>query len=216
MNIVLLGPQGSGKGTQAKLLVDKFSLYYFEMGKFLRELAKTNPLVYEYQNKKGQLVPDDVFFFAMKKLLEGKVKENNDLLLDGFPRNIRQYETLKNWFEQLGTKINKVIFINIPEEITIERLSGRRTCVKCGKIWNLNTTPTPPTPEKCECGGELVQRDDDKPEQIKLRLNEYHKNTEPLLDLFKKENILVEVDGNRPINTIAKDLQEVVEKTRND
>ena len=211
MNILLIGPQGSGKGTQAEILVKKFGFYYFEMGGFLRELAKTDPLIYEYQNKKGQLVPDDVFFFAMKSLLEGKVKEGNNLLLDGFPRTIVQYETLKNWFDELGINLDKAIFIDIPEEITIKRLSARRTCKECGKIWNLVTSPIPPTPEKCDCGGELTQRDDDKPEKIMLRLNEYRKNTEPLLDLLRKENILVKVDGNRSIDEIAADLHKVVE-----
>jgi adenylate kinase len=217
MNILLIGPQGSGKGTQAEILVKEFGFYYFEMGAFLRELAKTNPLIYEYQNKKGQLVPDDVFFFAMKGLLSDKAKEGNNFLLDGFPRTISQYDTLKNWFDELAIGIDKAIFINIPEEITIKRLSSRRTCKKCGKIWNLETSPIPPTPDRCDCGGELTQRDDDKPEKIILRLNEYRKNTEPLLDLFRKEGILVEVDGNRPIDAIAKDLKEIVkEAMKND
>lgn len=214
MNILLIGPQGSGKGTQADLLVKKFGFYYFEMGSFLRELAKTNPLISEYQNKKGKLVPDDVFFFAMKELLSEKIKEGNKLLLDGFPRSVRQYESLRNWFDELGINIDKAIFINIPEEITLKRLSARRTCKKCGKIWNLVTSPIPPTPEKCDCGGELFQREDDKPEKIMLRLQEYRKNTEPLLELFKKEGILAEVDGNRSIDEIATDIQQIVEKVK--
>jgi adenylate kinase len=214
MNIVLLGPQGSGKGTQAKLLVEKFNLYYFEMGSFLRELAKTDPLIYEYQNKKGKLVPDDMFFFAMKALLKDKVDEKNNLLLDGFPRSVSQYETLRNWFSEFGVRLDLVIFIDISEEETIRRLSNRRTCTVCGKIWNLATSPIPKDPNKCECGGELMQRADDKPEQIKLRLEEYRKNTEPLLGLFEKENILVKVDGSKPIEEIAKKLEEIVQKTK--
>lgn len=210
MNLVLLGPQGSGKGTQAKILVDKFGFYYFEMGSFLRELAKTDSLIYEYQNKKGKLVPDDMFFFAMKELLKGKVDEKNNLLLDGFPRAISQYEILKKWFDEFGVKLDLVIFIDISEEETIRRLSNRRTCTVCGKIWNLVTSPIPQDPSKCECGGELKQRADDKPEQIKLRLEEYRKNTEPLLGLFEKENILIKVDGNKPINEISEKLEDIV------
>jgi adenylate kinase len=130
--------------------------------------------------------------------------------LDGFPRTIRQYKILENWFDRLSIKIDKVIFVNIPEAETVRRLSNRRTCKKCGKIWNLVTSPIPPTPEKCDCGGELFQRDDDKPEQIMLRLAEYRKNTEPLLDLFRKENILLELDGKRPIDTISKDIGDAI------
>jgi len=210
MNIVLLGPQGSGKGTQAEILVKEFNFYYFEMGQFLRDLAKKDPIIYEYQNKKGKLVPDDIFFFGIKELLGYKVKIGNNLLLDGFPRSISQYETLNNWFNEFGVRVDLVLFINISEELTIERLSNRRKCVVCGKIWNLKTAPIPPTPNKCECGGELMQRDDDKPEQIKLRLAEYRKNTEPLLDIFKKEGVLKEIDGSQPIDIIAKELENLV------
>ena len=148
MNVVLLGPQGSGKGTQAKILVEEFGFYYFEMGSFLRDLAKTDPVIYEYQNKKGKLVPDDMFFFAMKELLKGKVNEKNNLLLDGFPRSINQYEALKNWLDEFDVKLNLVIFIDISEGETIRRLSNRRTCSVCGKIWNLATSPIPPEPTK--------------------------------------------------------------------
>lgn len=211
MNIIILGPQGSGKGTQAKLLVEKFGFYCFEMGGFLRELAKTDPLIYEYQNKKGKLVPDDMFFFVMKGLLGGKIKDGKNILLDGFPRTIRQYKTLKNWFDEFGIKIDKVIFINISEEETIKRLSSRRACRVCEKIWNLETSPKPPSPDKCECGGDLIQREDDKPKQIKLRLEEYRKNTEPLLEVFRKEGILEEVSGERSIEEIHTDLVRIVE-----
>ena len=206
MNIILLGPQGSGKGTQAKLLVQKFGFYYFEMGAFLRDLAETNSTVDRIMNQEGKLVPDDMFFFAMKALLEGKIKGGNSLFLDGFPRTIRQYQTLKNWFEEFNIKVNLVIFINITEDETIRRLSNRRTCRDCNRIWNLVTSPIPPQSDKCECGGKLFQRDDDQPEQIKLRLREYRKNTEPLLDLFKKEGLLFEINGERPILEIQADL----------
>ena len=96
MNILLIGPQGSGKGTQARLLVEKLGLFYFEMGGFIRDLAKNNAEISKIINKEGKLVPDDMFFFAMKELLGEKIKSNNGILLDGFPRNINQYQILKN------------------------------------------------------------------------------------------------------------------------
>lgn len=194
--------------------MEKFGFYHFEMGAFLRELAKHNKTVDEIINVQGKLVPDEIFSGAMKTLLGERIQEKKDLLLDGFPRSFGQYKTLTEWFEEIDEKIDKVVFIDISENETIRRLSGRRTCQVCGKIWNLVTSPIPPSPEKCECGGELTQRKDDKPEQIKLRLSEYRKNTEPLLAKFKEQNLLVEIDGERSIEEIQNDLIKVVESIK--
>lgn len=208
MNIILLGPQGSGKGTQAKLLVEKVGLYYFEMGEFLRRLAKTNPLVDEIMNEKGELVPDDIFFFAMKALLSEKISAGKGILLDGFPRTIRQYGMLKDWFDEEDIKIDKAILIDVSEKESIRRLSARRICEKCGELYNLITNPPPAG--KCKCGGDLRQRKDDQPEQIKERLRQYNENTKPLLNVFEKEGILEKVDGERPIAEIHKEIYEKI------
>jgi|WetSurSiteA1Bulk_404760.scaffolds.fasta_scaffold03147_5 adenylate kinase len=204
MNLLILGPQGSGKGTQARILADKLGLFYLEMGDFLRDLAKTNPEVDEIVNKKGELLPNDMFFFAMKKLLEEKIAEGKGLLLEGFPRSIEQYQMLKNWFNQEDLKIDKAIFIEISKEETIKRLSARRTCEACGRVYNLITDP--PKGDACECGGRLSQREDDTPARIEKRLEVYNQNTKPLIEVFEKEGILLKVDGERPIQVIADDL----------
>ncbi|MDP3994958.1 MAG: nucleoside monophosphate kinase [bacterium] len=184
MNIILMGPQGSGKGTQAKLLSEKLNLFYFEMGGFLRKLAEKNLLVSEIINKRGELLPDDMFFFAMKKLLGEKVSEGKGIILDGFPRTLRQYGLLKNWFSEENIKIDMVIFLDVGEKESIKRLSVRRIYEK---------------------------RDDDQPEQIKKRLQIFDKETKPLLDIFRKEGILVKINGERPVDEIQKDLVEIIE-----
>lgn len=211
MNILLIGPQGSGKGTQARLLVEKLDFYYFEMGSFLRDLAKTNPEISKIQNEKGKLVPDDMFFFAMKELLGEKIKSNKGILLDGFPRNINQYQIIKNWLDEQGEKLDIAFLINISEEETIRRLSARRQDSKTGKIYNLITAPPSDNIDK----NDLVQREDDKPEAIKRRLQEYNGVTKPLVELLEKEGILIKVNGERPIEEIQNDLVKWINSIQN-
>jgi adenylate kinase len=207
MNIILLGPQGSGKGTQAKFLAEKLGLFYIEMGGILREAAKVNPQIDEMINKKGQLVPDGLTLSILKSKLEKEKLDLTNLLFDGFPRSVAQYQLLKEWFTQKGVKIDKAILLEISEEETIRRLSARRICPKCGNVYNLVTTPKPIN-GKCACGGELIQRKDDFPEAIKTRLSLYNQVTFPLVEVMEKEGILVRVKGERPIEVISQYLLE--------
>ena len=206
MNLIILGPQGSGKGTQAKILAEKFGLYYFEMGSFLRELSSHNAEVADFI-RKGILVPDDLFFMSMKQLMEDKILKGGGMVLDGFPRTRGQYQTLKNWFKQNGLKIDKMILLEIDDGVVVQRLAARRTCEKCGALYNLVTSPVPSDPEKCDkCGGRLMQRADDNPETIKKRLSQYQENTLPLLEDAKKDGILVKINGDQSIEEVTSNI----------
>lgn len=211
MNLLILGPQGSGKGTQALMLAKEFNLVYLDMGSFLRELAKSDEEIDRLINKEGKLLADDRTFEIFKKFLEINIEAlDKGLMLDGFPRTTGQYETVKKYFEENGTKLDYAIFLEVTEETSVQRLSARRICEKCGTIYNLITNP--PVSEKCQCGGNLIQREDDKPEAIKERLATYKRRTEPLISTLEREGILIKVDGERQIEQIFQDIIEKINK----
>lgn len=210
MNLLILGPQGSGKGTQAKLLAEKLGLFYVEAGKILRKLALESPVVDQVINKEGKLLPDEETFSYLKGEIKKNAQDLNNLIFDGFPRSPKQYELLKDWFHQEGIRLDLAIFLEISEAETIRRLSARRTCEKCGEVYNLITNPPPKT--GCSCGGQLAQRADDTPVAIKTRLEMYRKMTQPLIRELQKEGILIKLNGERPIKTIFQDILLNIEK----
>jgi len=205
MNLVILGPQGSGKGTQARLIADSLGLFYFESGDFLREVAKKDARIDEMVNKKGSLLPDNEVFDLVSKHLEEKVPNAENFILDGYPRSVRQYELFKNWLAKKGKKLTWAIYLTLSEEESITRITARRTCEKCDRVYNMITNP-PPAPDTCECGGKLIQRQDDTPEVVKKRLLIYKEATLPLTDVLKKDGILFTVNGEQPIEVILKEI----------
>lgn len=213
MNIVILGPQGSGKGTQAELISVKYGLEHVETGKLLREISSTidNPLSKEVKKilNEGRLVPDVILEKVLKKVL-GK-SSTKGFIFDGTPRNIEQYDLMEKMLADRGEDFDAVILINISEDESIKRLSSRRTCVRCGKVFNTITKPSP-NGNLCDCGGELIQRDDDKPQTIRKRLKEYHDKTSAVISRSRNEGILYEVDGERPIEKIFKDITKIIDK----
>jgi len=201
MIIFILGPQGSGKGTQAKGLAEHFNLFYLSTGDMLREMAKDNPQLAEKLNK-GELLSDEFVMDSLVKYLEEKQVSGN-FILDGSPRSVNQYGLLKKWLETKGKKVNLVIFLNVSEAASIKRLSARRMDPATGKIYNIVTEPKPgPEVDKSK----LIQRGDDKPQAIKERLAEYKKITEPLIELLRKEGVLFEVDGEQPIAEVQEEI----------
>jgi len=211
MIIIFLGPPGSGKGTQAKLLHQKLGGFYFEGGDVLRRKAEENsPLgkkIKEIIYQQGKLVPDNL----MKKILEDWLADKDikkGIIFDGFPRSLEQYQILKEILFKKGEKITKVIFLKVSEPVLVSRLSSRRVCSKCGLEFNLITKP-PKNDEVCDsCGTKLIQRADDTPEVIKARLKTYFEKTQPLVDLAKKEKVLEEMDGERKIEEIHQAILE--------
>lgn len=205
MNILLIGPQGSGKGTQARILCEKFNFFYFESGAFLRRIAEENSDVKRMLNE-GVLVPDK----EMTSYMSAYMDKNNlydDIIFDGFPRTLEQYNFWKDWLTEKKVKLDLVIDLEISEEETIRRLNARRQDPETGKIYNLLTDPPPPSVDRSK----LVQREDDKPAAIKVRLDEYRGKTEPLIGELKKDTEVVEVDGERPIEVIAKDIESLIQ-----
>lgn len=208
MNIIILGPQGSGKGTQAELISVKFNLFYLDMGKFLRGIAEKNPLVDKIINERGKLLPDGIVFSLMSEYVAPKVPTRDGILFDGYPRSPAQYELLKQWLGEKGKKVDRAIILEISEQVSIKRLSARRICEKCGTIYNLITNP--PVNGLCKCGGSLYQRKDDEPQAIKERLSGYRKTTEPLTRELAKEKILTKLNGERPIDEIFADIVKIL------
>lgn len=195
MNIILLGCPGSGKGTQAEILCEKLQLLHVATGDIFREeIGKKTPLGLEVSNylSSGRLVPDNLVMEVIKLKLNNETK---GVLFDGFPRTVDQAEQLDNYFEQTGRRIEAVIFLNIIEQEVIQRMSSRRTCPKCGKIYNLITNPPKGLNVCDECQVELMLREDDKVGVIEKRLMVYKDLTEPLISYYKATNIFFEVDG---------------------
>lgn len=208
MNIILLGPQGSGKGTQGKMLAEKYGFQYISTGDVLRELAKTDEKVQSMLNT-GQLFTDEFVMQLVEKYFDS---ENiyDQIIFDGVPRTVGQYKALQQWLQRNSRNIDLAIYLRISRDETIKRLSARRQDPETGKIYNLITNP----PGSDVDQSKLVQRGDDSLKAIEKRLQEYETLTQPLIDVVKQDGILVEVDGERPIETIFEDLVKIVEERR--
>lgn len=203
MNIIFIGVQGSGKGTQAKELANKLNLVHISTGDLLREQKGDLKNKIDKIINEGNLISDEL----MIELLNEKIKEVNDkegVILDGFPRNLIQAKKLEN-----EIKIDYVFEIKISDEESVKRLINRRTCVNCKRGYNLFTQPKPKNPEICDfCGGKLIQRKDDNLESIKKRIKTYHVETKPLLNYYKDK--LISINGEQKIEKITEDILSLI------
>ena len=212
--IVLLGPPGAGKGTQADLIAEKFGLVHVSTGDLFREnLKKQTELGILAQTfmSRGDLVPDDVTIAMVRERLS-RPDCKNGALLDGFPRTPSQADALAEMLKEFDSRVNLVPYISVPPALLIERLSGRWTCKTAGHIFHEKYNP-PRMPGVCDLdGSELYQREDDKPETVENRIKVYNEQTTPLINYYRERQLLAEVDGTQAIDDVTRDLVKLVEK----
>ncbi len=214
---IFIGPPGSGKGTQTKKLSAEFNLPHIDTGSLLREEVASGSDEGKLANsfmEKGNLVPIDL----VSKIIKNRLLKNdcdNGFILDGYPRSIEQAQALDKILEEIdgkNTVSHKVFYFNVSQDKLIERLVNRRTCEKCGAIYNLKTMKLKNN-EICEkCGGKLIRRDDDTEEVALKRFKTYFNQTEPLIDLYTKRNWLFEIDASKNIDEIYKDLKGAIKE----
>ena len=208
MKIILLGAPGAGKGTQSKFITEQYGIPQISTGdilrKAVREGTEIGKMAKSYMDQ-GKLVPDDVIIEIMKARLN-EPDCSKGYILDGFPRTLKQAEKLESI-----AQIDVVINIEVSTESLLERLTGRRSCPKCGAVYHIKFNP-PPEDGKCKCGGELYQRDDDREETVRKRLETYRTQTEPLIEYYSSKNLLKSVDGNKTPTEVFQEIKQILDK----
>ncbi len=212
MKLIMLGAPGAGKGTQAKKIAEKYQIPHISTGDIFRANIKNGT---ELGNKaksymdQGHLVPDELTCdLVVDRINQEDCK--NGYVLDGFPRTIPQAEALKAALDKMGETIDYAIDVEVPDENIVNRMGGRRACPGCGCPYHIKHNP-PKVEDICDvCGAKLVLRDDDKPETVTKRLSVYHEQTKPLIDFYKKEGVLREVDGTQDLNDVFQAITEIL------
>ncbi len=212
MKIIMLGAPGAGKGTQAKMIAEKYSVPHISTGDIFRANIKNGTELGMEAKKymdQGLLVPDEL---TVKILLDrvAKVDCVYGYVLDGFPRTIPQAKVLDNALTEMGDAIDYAINVDVPDENIVKRMSGRRACLACGATYHIEHVP-PKTEGICDvCGQELVLRDDDKPETVLNRLNVYHEQTQPLIDFYNEKGVLKNIDGTVDMKDVFAAIVEIL------
>lgn len=208
MNIMLFGAPGAGKGTQAKFLIEKYGIPQISTGDILRAAIKEGtPMGLEAKKfmDEGKLVPDSTIIGIIRDRLSQEDCKKG-FILDGFPRTLAQAEALEVLMKEMGIKLDKVISLNVPDELIVGRVTGRKVCPSCGASFHVTFNP-PKVEGKCDyCGGELITRKDDNAETVTKRLAEYHSQTAPLFDFYKTRDLLVDIDGTKDVNVITNEI----------
>jgi len=208
----MLGAPGAGKGTQAKLIAAKYNIPHISTGDIFRANIKTGtPLGIKAKEfiDKGLLVPDELTLDLIKDRFLG-ADCINGYVLDGFPRTLPQAEALAASLAESGEKIDYAINVDVPDENIVNRMSGRRACLKCGGTFHIKYNP-PVKEGICDlCGGTLMQREDDKPETVARRLEVYHEQTQPLIDYYKENGVLKTVDGTQDVDKVFSDIVDIL------
>ncbi|HII93032.1 MAG TPA: adenylate kinase [Methanosarcina sp.] len=213
MNIILFGPPGAGKGTQAKKMVDYYGIPQISTGDILRANVREGTelgLAAKKYMDKGELVPDEVLIGIIKNRLKEQDCEKG-FILDGYPRTIPQADALAVILDEINKPIDTVLNLEVPDEELVERISGRLMC-NCGASYHRTFNP-PKKDEICDiCGGKVFQRADDKEEAVKTRLSVYKKQTEPLIDYYAKQGLLITLDGTKDIDKVFEDIKAALAK----
>lgn len=212
MRIIMLGAPGAGKGTQAKKMAEKYGIPHISTGDIFRANIKNNTELGKkaktYMDQ-GLLVPDELTC----DLVVDRIQQEdavNGYVLDGFPRTIPQAECLTDALNKLGSKIDFAIDVNVPDENIVNRMSGRRACLKCGATYHV-VYAAPDKEGVCDtCGDELVLREDDKPETVQKRLNVYHEQTQPLIDYYTNQGVLKTVDGTKNLEEVFQEIVNIL------
>lgn len=214
MKIIMLGAPGAGKGTQAKKIAEKYSIPHISTGDIFRANIKNGTELGKkaktYMDQ-GLLVPDEL----VVDLVVDRVKQDdcsNGYVLDGFPRTIPQAEALDKALAAMGEAMDYAINVEVPDENIVRRMSGRRACVDCGATYHIVYAPTKEENICDNCHGELILREDDKPETVQKRLNVYHEQTQPLIDYYSKKGVLAEVDGTQSMENVFNAIVDVLGK----
>ncbi len=216
MRIILFGPPGSGKGTQAKLLADRFRIPHISTGDLLRDaVAKGTPLGLKAKGflDAGALVPDEIMIGIIREVVTGGTAKEG-FILDGFPRTIPQAEALDRLFEDIGMQLDAVVSLRVQHDEVLRRLTDRRTCRSCGRIFN-STQIRKEDPSRCpHCGGELFQRSDDTLETAQKRLQVYLRDTKPLKDFYRRSGRFTEINGMRDISVVYDEVVAILQKEK--
>lgn len=215
MKIILLGPPGAGKGTQAALLIEKHGVPQISTGDMLRAaVAEQSPMGLKAKAcmDAGELVPDEVVVGIVRERLQ-QADCDQGFILDGFPRTVVQADALKQVLVELDKTLDAAISLEVDTEALVERLIGRRTCSRCGKGFHLRFDPPAADGSCTSCGGQLVQRADDQEETIRQRMAVYRQQTAPLEDYYRDEKLLVKIDGMAPIGRVQEDIETALNAT---
>lgn len=212
MRIVLLGPPGAGKGTQAKSICNRYSIPHISTGDIFRKhIIEKTPLGIEAKKHidAGQLVSDDITIeLVINRLIQEDCRDG--YLLDGFPRTVRQAEALSDFLAKRGEQLDTALLIKVPSEFIIDRMTGRRVCPACGASYHIRYNPTSIS-GKCDiCGTDVIQRKDDTETTVKERLDVYDLETQPLIDYYKKRELLSTVDGTKAINEVFESICDIL------
>ena len=213
-NIMFIAPPAAGKGTQAEMVVEKYGIPHISTGDILRDISKEDSEIGKYVYEtlaNGELVKDEITYQLIEDRL-GKDDCKNGYIIDGFPRNIAQAHEYDKILKNLNYEVGNVIFINVDKKTLEKRITGRRICENCKTIYNINDEKSSPKVESvCDnCGGKLYQRSDDNLEAFETRYNMYIEKTEPIIDYYRKQNVLTEIDGDDTVENIFARIEEII------